>query len=166
MILLDVVLHTMVNPALLLLPRAMDNDGARVMLLAIGRQESRFAYRYQKVPGNPYDKGRARGFWMNERGGVFCVMTNPATREHAMTLAKACKVPFDQILLHSALEHNDVLAAGMARLFLWADSKPIPPVDADHETAWRCYLRCWNPGRPRRETWDQFHTEARAQVLS
>lgn len=166
MIMLDAIVHTAINPALQLLPQKMDSDGARVMLLAAGQQESRFEWRYQKVHGNPYGKGPARGFWQNERGGVFCVMTNKATRTHAEAVCKALKVPFDQVLIHARLEFDDVLAAAFARLLLWADPKPLPGVDADHETAWQCYLRCWNPGKPRRETWDDYHAQARAQILT
>jgi len=165
-ILLDSILRTAVNPALQLLPAKMDSDAARVMLLACGLQESEFKHVYQKVHGNPYAKGPARGYWQNERGGIFCVMTNPATREHAQAVCRARSVPFDQVLIHARLEFDHVLAAGFARLLLWADPKPLPGVDADHETAWQCYLRCWNPGKPRREAWDANHAAARAQVLS
>lgn len=165
MIVLDAILHRAINPALQLLPAKMDSDAARVMLLAAGLQESRFEWRAQKT-SDPYRKGPARGFWQNERGGVFCVMTNLTTREHAQALCKARSVPFDQVLIHARLEHDDVLAAGFARLLLWADPKPLPAVDADHEAAWKCYLRCWQPGKPHRETWDAFHTAARAQILT
>jgi hypothetical protein len=162
---LDVILHTAINPALKLLPPKMDSDAARVELLAIGQQESRFEYRFQKT-NDPYTKGPAKGFWQNERGGVFCIMTNLATRDFAQGLCKVLGVPFDQVLIHERLEHDDVLAAGMARLILFADPKPLPDVDADHETAWQCYLRNWRPGRPRRETWDDYHAAARAQVIT
>jgi hypothetical protein len=93
-------------------------------------------------------------------------MTNNATKEQAKVVCKARAVPFDQVLIHAKLEFDDVLAAAFARLLLWADPKPIPKVDADHETAWKCYLRCWQPGKPRRETWDAFHAAARSQVIS
>lgn len=166
MILLDSILHTAINPALQLLPERMDSDAARVMMLAAGLQESRFEYRFQKVAGNPYAKGPARGFWQFERGGVFAVMTNRATDGDAKSLCKARGVPFDQVLIHARLEFDDVLAAGFARLLLWADPRPMPMVNADAEFAWKCYLRCWRPGKPHRETWDEFHAAARAQVLS
>lgn len=166
MILLDSILHSAVNPALLRLPRAMDTDAARVMLLAIGLQESRFLHRFQKVHGDPYAKGPARGFWQNERGGIQCVLTNTATKDQAAMLCKARGVPVSADMVHARVEFDDVLAAGLARLFLWADPRPIPMVDADHETAWQCYLRNWNPGKPHRETWDEFHAAARGQVLS
>lgn len=165
MITLDAILHTAINPALKLLPPKMDTDAARVEILSIGRQESRFEFRFQKT-SDPYTKGPARGFWQNERGGIFCLMTNRATKDLLRDVCKERGVPFDQVLIHARLEYDDVLAAACARLLLWADPKPLPAVDASHEEAWQCYLRCWNPGKPRRETWDQFHLEARAQVLS
>lgn len=164
-IILDAILRTAINPALGMLPAKMDSDAARVQLLSTTLQEARGIHRYQKVPGNPYAKGPARGLWQNERGGVFCVMTNRATKDHAEAICKALGVPFDQVLIHAQLEYKDVLAAAFARLFLWADPKPLPGLDADHETAWQCYLRTWRPGKPHRETWDEYHAAARAQVL-
>jgi hypothetical protein len=165
-IVLDAILHKSINPALLLLPRGMDSDAARVMLLAIGLQESRFTYRFQKVPGDPYRKGPARGFWQFEIGGARAVMSNEATEQQARKLCAACAVSYDPGQVHARVEFDDVLAAGFARLMLWADPRPLPVVDADHESAWDCYLRCWRPGRPHRHTWDSFHAQARAQVLS
>lgn len=166
MIVLDAILRTAINPALGMLPVRMESDAARVMLLAVGLQESRLKYRYQKVASDPYARGPARGLWQNERGGIFCLMTNQATKGHLVTLCATLRVPFDQVLIHATLEHNDILAAGCARLFLFADPKPLPPMDpADHETAWQCYIRCWNPGKPHRETWDEFHAAALEQVL-
>ena len=93
-------------------------------------------------------------------------MTNLATEGHAKALCLATKTPFDSSLVHAKLAFNDVLAAGFARLLLWADSHPIPRVDATHEEAWQCYVRIWRPGKPRRDRWDAYHAEARAQVIS
>lgn len=165
MILLDSILHTAVNPALQLLPARMDSDAARVMLLAAGLQESRFEWRYQRT-SDPYRHGPAKGFWQTERGGVFCVMTNLVTKDLLLQVCKARGVPFDQVLIHARLEHDDVLAAAVARLLVWADLKPLPGVDASHDEAWDCYLRCWRPGKPHRETWDAHHADARAQVIT
>jgi hypothetical protein len=166
-ILLDAIVHKAINPALQMLPAKMDSDAARVMLLAIGLQESRFEYRFQKVHGDPYAKGPARGFWQFERGGgVFGVMTHRHTKELARDVCKAQGVPFDSPLVHARLEYDDVLAAAFARLLLWADSKPLPPVDATHDAAWDCYDRSWRPGRPHRSTWDEFHQQARSQVIA
>lgn len=166
MILLDAILHSAINPGLSLLPVKMDSDPARVMLLAIGLQESRLKYRYQKT-SDPYMKGPARGLWQFERGGgVFGVMTHRHTKDFAEAVCKVRRVPFDSSLIHAKLEFDDILAAAFARLLLWADAKPLPKVDAGHDEAWDCYIRNWRPGKPHRETWDEFHQQARDQVLS
>lgn len=166
MIVLDAILRTAINPALGMLPVKMDSDAARVEMLAIGLQESRLKFRAQKT-SDPYRKGPARGLWQFERGGgVIGVMTHRATKDLAEAVCKARGVPFDSSLIHARLEFDDILAAAFARLLLWADPKPLPDVDADHETAWQCYLRNWRPGKPRRETWDEFHAQARAQVMA
>lgn len=165
MILLDAITHEAIDPALALLPPKMDTPASRVMMLAIGLQESRFLYRFQKVAGRPYEKGPARSFWQMERGGgVHGVMTHPATKDFAKAICAIRGVPFDEVLVHARIETDDVLAAVFARLLLWADAKPLPGIDADHETAWRCYVSNWRPGKPHRETWDAFHQQAVAQV--
>lgn len=167
MILLDAIVHKAINPALALLPAKMDSDAARVMLLAIGLQESRFTHRFQKVSGDPYAKGPARGFWQFERGGgVAGVCSHRATKDLAQALCKTRAVPFDSSLIHARLEFDDVLAAGFARLLLWADPKALPSVDAGHDEAWNCYIRGWRPGKPHRGTWDEFHQQARSQVIA
>lgn len=165
MILLESIVHSAIDPALRILPTRMDSPPARIMLLAIGLQESRFMYRYQKVAGKPYVKGPAKGFWQFEQGGgVVGVMTHRATKVHAQALCEARGVTFEARAIHYYMEDDDVLAAGMARLLLWADAKPLPAVDASHDEAWETYLRCWRPGKPHRGTWDEFHKQARAQV--
>ncbi len=164
--LLDAILHTAINPALRDLPVKMDSDAARVMLLAIGLQESRLKYRAQKTT-DPYVKGPARGLWQFERGGgVVGVMTHRATKALAEAACQEHVVPFDSSLVWTKLEFNDILAATFARLLLWADAKPLPALDASHDDAWDCYVRNWRPGKPHRETWDEFHAQARAQVMT
>lgn len=167
MILLDAILRTAVNPALSLLPPKMDSDAARVMLLAIGLQESRLTFRYQKVTGDPYAKGPARGLLQFERGGgVVGVMTHHASKDLAQDVCKVRRVPFDSSLIHARMEFDDVLAMAFGRLLLWTDRKPLPPVDASHDDAWDQYIRCWRPGRPHRGTWNEFHDQARSQVIT
>lgn len=166
-ILLDSIVHKAINPALGMLPAKMDSDAARVMLLAIGLQESRFEYRFQKVHGDPYAKGPAKSFWQFERGGgVIGVLTHHATKDLARDLCQKRGVLPDSSLVHARMEYDDVLAAGFARLLLWADRKPLPGVDAGHDEAWDCYVRNWRPGKPHRQTWDEFHKQARAQAIS
>ena len=165
MILLDAVLHNAIRPALDLLPAGMDTRAAHVMLLAAGLQESRLIHRAQKTR-DPYVKGPARGLWQFERGGgVMGVMSHHATADHACALCTALGEPWDATLVHERLEYSDVLAAGFARLLLWADPFPLPLVNDDHQAAWQCYLRCWRPGKPHRDTWDAFHALAVSQVI-
>lgn len=167
MILLDAILHSAINPAFSLLPVKMDSDAARVMLLAIGLQESRLKYRAQKVHGDPYAKGPARGLWQFERGGgVFGVMNHRHTKELAKSLCVARSQCFDSVLIHARLEYDDILAAGFARLLLFTDPRPLPDLDADHDETWAYYIRNWRPGKPHRDTWDEFHVQARQQVMS
>lgn len=171
MILLDSIVHEAINPALALLPPQMDSDRARVMLLAIGLQESRFMHRYQVVQGKPGAKGPARGFWQFElgsqssRGGVWGVVLHPASRFWLNHLAEKRHVPMTAAAIWSAIETDDVLAAGLARLLLFTDAKPLPAVD-DRDSAWDFYARrTWRPGKPHRETWNEFHAQAQAQVM-
>ena len=87
-ILLDAILRTAINPALGMLPAKMDTDAARVMLLAIGLQESRFEHRRQM--GN----GPARGFWQFEKGGgVKGCVQHPSSAHHLRQLCAARGVP-------------------------------------------------------------------------
>jgi hypothetical protein len=93
-------------------------------------------------------------------------MLHPTTRELAESVCKARDIAFDPSQVHSRLEFDDVLAAAFARLLLWADAKPLPGMDASHEAAWQCYVGNWRPGKPHRDTWDEFHQQARAQVIA
>lgn len=159
---LDTIVSVAINPALALLPSAMDTPEARAMLLAIGLQESRFTHRRQI--GGP-----ARGFWQFEkgtrasRGGVWGVYLHPASKGHLAALCKARSVACDPDAIYSALEYDDVLAAGVARLLLWTDPKALPAV-GDADAAWALYLRTWRPGKPHPHTWPDLYRQATAQV--
>lgn len=171
MILLDPIQHDAIIPALALLPAQMGSKEARVMLLAIGLQESRFMHRYQVVLGRPGAKGPARGFWQFERGtqasrgGVWGVMLHDASRFWLNHLCVVRGVAFRADAIHVAIETDDVLAAGLARLLLFTDRRRLPALDAAHEEAWQCYIRNWRPGKPHRASWDEFHEQACGQVL-
>ncbi|SAK67056.1 hypothetical protein AWB76_03918 [Caballeronia temeraria] len=156
---LDEVVNTAIGPALDILPRAMDSAPARVMLLSIGQQESGFVARRQ-MGGGP-----ARGLWQFEqgtqvsRGGVWGVFLHDASRYWLSVLCGARRVAFDPVVIYSALERDDVLAAGVARLMLFTDPGKLPAVD-DAAGAWALYLRTWRPGKPRPETWSAYHLRA------
>jgi hypothetical protein len=162
---LAAIMQSAVLPAMQLLGKRMDTLEARLMLLAIGLQESRFVHRCQVLDGG--GRGPARGFWQFERGGgVRGVFNHPATRPLLVGLCAAQGCAFNIGEIWTRLETDDILAAGVARLLLWSDPKPLPHVD-DVEGAWELYAeRTWKPGKPHRETWDRFHALARAEVLS
>lgn len=156
---LDEITRTGISPALALLPRHMDGPQARVMLLAIGLQESRFEHRRQM--GN----GPARGFWQFEKGGgVKGCVQHPASKDHLRRLCLARGVTFEADAIWRAIEHDDVLAAGLARLLLFTDPFKLPAL-GDAQAAWELYAdRCWRPGKPHPETWSGYHAQARAFV--
>lgn len=161
-----------VEPALKLLPAAMSSDEARVLLYAIGLQESRLVHRYQILQGRPGVKGPARGLWQFERGsqmfggGVWGVFKHKASRYWLSELCKARGVPFDPPAIWERLEGDDVLAAGVARLLLFTDPKPLPKIGAVDE-AWELYAkRTWRPGKPHRHTWGDFYNAALTFVRS
>ena len=155
---LKTIIEAAIKPALALLPARMDTPAARVMMLAIGLQESRFVHRRQIL-------GPARGFWQFEkgtrasRGGVWGVYLHAASRDHLAALCKARSVACDPDAIYAALEYDDVLAAGVARLLLWTDPKALPPV-GDTQAAWALYLRTWRPGKPKPDSWGGLYQQA------
>ncbi|MFY2035866.1 hypothetical protein ACOTDT_18905 [Achromobacter xylosoxidans] len=144
---LQTINDTAITPALALLPARMDTPEARVMLLAIGLQESRFIDRRQLVGSPPQPTGPAKSFWQAEQGGgmVSGVRTHGATRDLAAQLYRARGVAADNAAIWNAIEQDDVLAAGLARLLLWSDPALLPVV-GDEQGAWNLYLRTWRPG--------------------
>lgn len=136
------------------LPPAMTSDTALALMLAIGLQESRFLKRRQL-------HGPARGFWQFEVGGVRGVMTHQAT---VLPIAHALdSLRYDRTLepadVQRLLEHNDTLAACVARCLLWTlpDALPGPEEEA---LGWTLYLRAWRPGKPRPEAWPAHYAAA------
>lgn len=143
---------TIYAAALSLLPARMDSPAARAMLTAIALQESRFTHRRQI-------QGPARGFWQFEPAGVHGVLHHGASRPHLMPVLAALGYPPEVTAIYAALEHNDVLAACVARLLLWTHPQPLP-LPGEAQRAWDYYLELWRPGRPHRHTWDAFYIEA------
>lgn len=154
---LRVITDSAINPALALLPPGMDSVKARVMLLAIGLQESRFEHRRQI--GGP-----ARGFWQFERGGgVVGVLSHASSKAHALRICEARGVKPIAADVYEALDDDDVLAAAFARLLLWTDPKALPDVGAA-AAAWALYLRTWRPGKPHPRTWNDLYAKAVSEV--
>jgi hypothetical protein len=138
-----------------ILGHRFDSPAARAMLWAIGRQEGRMIHRRQI--GGP-----ARGLWQFERGGgVRGVLTHGASKAHALRLCQARGVEATSHSVYPALEHDDVLACGFARLLLFTDAEKLPAPSAGNAPAgWGYYLRTWRPGKPHPQTWDAFWKEA------
>lgn len=148
-----------IDPALRLLPPKMDTLPARIQLLATGLQESGFRDRRQIVNGKP--TGPAKSFWQGERGGglVHYVRIHPATKDLAAVLYQARQVKPNDLAIWNAIENDDVLAAGLARLLLFSDPYRLPALGLS-QLAWELYVRTWRPGKPRRETWNAFYRQA------
>jgi len=140
-----------IDQGLTLLPAAMDSEPARVMLVAIGMQESGLTARVQIVDGG--GQGPARGLWQFERGGGCAgVLRHNASRYWMRSVCAARGVEPTPAALWTALATDDVLAAATARLLLFTDPKRLP-VLGDIEGAWALYLRVWRPGKPHRSRW-------------
>ena len=152
--------HAAINEALALLPAAMDSPQARVMLVAIGLQESRFQHRRQLVGRPPRPTGPARGYWQFERGGgCIGVLTHAASR---YWMYRVCEERGSKTTAHAlwvAIERDDVLAAAAARLLLFTDPRRLPAV-GDVAGAWALYLRVWRPGKPHKATWTALYNQA------
>jgi hypothetical protein len=151
---LEAIHRDAITPALLMLPPQMTSPRAEIMLCAITLQEADGLYRRQL--GN----GPAMGLWQfEEGGGVRGVMRHDATAMHALSLCSSRNVPFVQRDVWAALEHDDVLAAGFARLLLWTLPGTLPS-PLEQARAWEQYVDAWRPGKPHPEKWSTCQSAA------
>lgn len=135
--------------AMSLLPGKMNTPEAVAMLLAIGFQESNFQHRRQI--GN----GPARGFWQFEKmGGVHEILTHEVTGSIIEPIARMFLYTPTAASCHEAIQHHDVLAVCFARLLLYVDPSPLPPI-TNPMLGWKIYLRNWRPGKPHPSTWSE-----------
>jgi hypothetical protein len=155
------VLKTAIFPALVLLPPSMGSPQAWHQLLASGLQESGLCSRCQILAGG--GRGPARSLWQFELGGVRAVLGNPATSAQAAVLCHARGAQLEALDVYRRIETDDVLAAGFARLLLWADPKPLPE-EYEQDAGWALYLDAWRPGKPRPQDWPANWARARAFV--
>lgn len=134
-----------VDAAFQLLPAKMDTRPARVILAAIGFQESGYKVRIQ------YGNGPARSYWQFEKGGIKGVMLHAASVRLAVSVCEARGVEFNSSAIWKAMETDDVLGAAFARLLMFTDPKPLPDNQTD---AWEMYAkRLWRPGEPHPDKW-------------
>lgn len=142
-----------IKPALNII-EVKDSREGRVMLYGIGLQESGFKVRRQ------HNNGPATGPWQFERGGgVRGVLTHRASKDKALALCKARNVEPTAMRVWDALQRDDILAAGFARLLLLTDPRALPEV-GDMKEAWEYYLRNWRPGKPHVVRWPKNYQEA------
>lgn len=134
-----------IEQAFQLLPVKMDSPKARVILVAIGCQESGYKTRIQ------HGNGPARSFWQFEKGGIKGVMLHKASARLALEISEKRGVDFNSELIWKAMETDDVLGAVFARLLMYTDPFPLPDNAAD---AWEMYAkRLWRPGKPHPDKW-------------
>lgn len=137
-----------IEAAFQLLPVGMDTPLARVILAAIGFQESGYLVRIQ------YENGPARSYWQFENGrlaGINGVLTHRASAKLAAAVCKARGVEPERMAVWKAMETDDVLGAAFARLLMYTDPFPLPDNQAD---AWEMYAkRLWRPGKPHPDKW-------------
>lgn len=126
---------------------------ARVLVMAIAGQESRWAARMQI--GGP-----AHSYWQFEKGGGVAGLFR-ATPRQLGTVCAALDIVYDIDIVYEAMIYNDTLACAMARLLLWSDAAPLPDY-WDKAAGWQYYLRCWRPGMPHVESWSGIHDQAMA----
>lgn len=158
MLMISTVHRYVLPAAYALLPTPMDSPAATAMLLTIGMQESRFDVRHQV-------HGPAVGFWQFEAAGVRAVLDHPRTQLPIAQALSALRYNHtaDAATVHPWLEHNDIAAACFARCLLWASPHPLPgPEDA--AGGWDLYRAAWQPGRPRRSTWNILFRDAWERV--
>lgn len=149
-------LSNVITPGLALLHPKFDTPEARVLLLAIGMQESRF--RHRKQIGGP-----AHGFYQFERGGgVNGVLNHRWTKLLITQVIDAKGIKPEEC--YDCIVNDDALATVFARLLLYTDPNPLPSLTSDPEESWRYYLVNWRPGKPHRDTFDDFLLHAREVV--
>lgn len=153
----DDVIRLSVGPALYLLPTKFTSPAAEAMLLAIGLQESDLDDRHQ-------DGGPAHGYWQFEKnGGVAGVLRHKDTRALALEVLERLDYDAEYVitsdLVHTIIEHNQIVAAVFARLLLYTVPAPLPARD-EPEKGWQQYLFAWRPGKPHPEKWAGFYKQA------
>lgn len=149
---LEEVYNGAIQPAYTYLPGRLNSPEATCLLLAIGSQESGFNTRQQK-------KGPAHGLWQFEGNGVRTVLYSHASGNLLWQFCQDLGITYGSLSIYDSLLDDDILAAGLARLMLWSDSKPLPKV-GDIESSWDYYKNCWNPGKPSRPRWSLSYSKA------
>ena len=147
-----------VVPTLEWLGRPFDSVEARVLLLAIGMQETRFEERDQ---GDSAIEGPALGFWQFEKPAVadFFARGTVLLRSRAgMLMADLPATPI--AAWHAIGQGADHLACILARDLLWRGVRSPLPALGDIDGAYAQYLKAWRPGKPSRDRWTTAYAQA------
>lgn len=138
-----------------ILPASLRSPAATAMVLAVGLQESQF-FRRRQMGGGP-----ARGFWQFERGGLKGVMEHPKSQPMVLSVLSTLRCASSLDGCFDALEFNDTLAFALARLLLYTIPHSLPESNQANE-GWSQYSgkQGWNPGDPKRATWDGHFSRA------
>lgn len=146
------LIEQIIDPALDLLPHEMGAVKAVVLVAAIAIQESGLKTRQQI-------HGPAHGLWQFEIETVEELIDNPATTKFVKAICVKRGVPFQARAIFNYLLVDDILAAALARLDLWANPRSLSaPHDVDD--AWLYYCETWRPGQPDHSRWNASHTAA------
>lgn len=156
-------LTTAIRPACAVLGERFVDRRAELVLLAIALQESGLRTRVQRVKKMPAPDAKwqpARGLWQFELIGVEGVLRHAASGRHADALCAKRGVVAAKYPVQAALERDDVLAAGFARLLLFTLPQALPAI-GDVDRAWDQYVSAWRPGKPHRDRWTANYARAR-----
>jgi hypothetical protein len=150
------ILNNILTASFSLMEPRFDAPRARVQLLTTAQQESGLRYRIQQ-PNGP-----AHSWWQfEEKGGVQEVMNHAVTGPHLRKIVADLGYAWDRRSLYNLMTNNDLLAGCMARLLLYIDPRPLPTTAQE---GWNQYLARWRPGKPHRETWDDYWEQASDHV--
>lgn len=154
---LDQIVDFIIPAAEALLPSPMRTIEGRVLLVAIGLQESGFRRRRQA------EGGPARGFWQFEVAGIHGVLTHPRTE---LVIAQVlAHLHYDHTRdareIQPLVEHNDTLAACFARCLLWTSLEALPgrEIKGGATLSYGIYRTLWRPGKPKASTWGIFYEQ-------
>lgn len=158
--------HAALNIAIEILGENLGSTEAKLEVLAIGGQETKYKARRQIIEkdGKLVPLGPATSFWQFEQfGGVKGVLNHSSSAALAKRLCAVRDVEPTSAAVWAALEHDDVLGAGFARLLLLTDPYRLPKV-GDVEGGWATYIKNWRPGKPHKNTWATAYANARTEL--
>jgi hypothetical protein len=112
---------------------------AMVQLLAMAGQETGWR-NIEQIGGGP-----GRGPWQFEPETCAELLASKATGEMLHTLCRMIYLQPTGPVIYQRIMGSPDLAAGLARLDLWANPRALPAI-GDEEAAWETYVRVWRPG--------------------